>query len=106
MLQVYITDQDGVQHTLDAPEGHTLMEVIRDAGLDLPAICGGGCDCATCHVLLAPEWREKVGEPNDFELALIEDAPEFDPARSRLSCQIEITPDLDGLKGTLPQEFM
>lgn len=106
MPRVYITDQAGVEHTLDAPEGYTLMEVIRDADLELPAICGGCCDCATCHVRLAPEWRQKVGEPNDFELALIEDAPEYDPNHSRLSCQIEVTPDLDGLKATLPQEFM
>lgn len=106
MPKIFVTDQDGVEHELDAREDLTLMEVIRDAGMNLPAICGGGCDCATCHVLLAPEWRAKTGEPNEFELALVEEAPGYDPARSRLSCQIDITADLDGLKATLPEEFM
>jgi 2Fe-2S ferredoxin len=105
MAKIYITDQAGEEHILDAPESYTLMEVIRDADLGLPAICGGGCDCATCHILLEPEWREKVGPPGEFELALLEDAPDYDAARSRLSCQISVTPELDGLVAALPDEF-
>ena len=106
MTKLLITGQDGTEHVLDAPNGYTVMEVIRDADLGLPAICGGGCDCATCHILLTPEWREKVGGPNEFEEALVEDAPEYDPKRSRLSCQITVSDEIDGLEATLPQSWL
>ena len=106
MTKLLITGQDGTEHVLDAPNGYTVMEVIRDADLGLPAICGGGCDCATCHILLTPEWFEKVGGPNEFEEALVEEAPEYDPKRSRLSCQITVSAEIDGLKATLPQSWL
>lgn len=106
MTKIHITDQKGVTHDLEAPKGYTVMEVIRDADLGLPAICGGGCDCATCHILLTPEWREKVGDPDDFELALVEEAPDYDARRSRLSCQITVSDDIDGLTAKFPSDWL
>jgi 2Fe-2S ferredoxin len=78
-------------------ERGTLMEaaVANDIeGID--AVCGGNCSCATCHVRIAPEWREAVGPPNEEERDLL-DIQEGVDESSRLSCQIQLTSQLDGL---------
>lgn len=105
MTKIYITGQDGSEYVLDAPEGTTVMEVIRDGGLNLPSICGGGCDCATCHIIVSPEWFAKLEEAGEFEVALVEDAPGYEKGRSRLACQIDISDALDGFHAELPQDF-
>ncbi len=74
------------------------MEIIRDGGFDeLLALCGGSCSCATCHVVVDPEWFDKVGPANRDEDDLL-DSSDHRVATSRLSCQIDFTPALDGLK--------
>lgn len=103
MPKVEFRNSDGGSTTLDAPEGFSLMEVAVQNGVDgIDADCGGACTCATCHVYVADEWLEKLSPPQRAEADMLEFA--IDPApNSRLSCQITITPDLDGLTVTIPE---
>jgi len=78
-------------------DGGTLMEAAVDSGIEgIDADCGGVCSCGTCHVKVAREWMERVGPPNEIEQDLLDRLDGTD-GQSRLSCQIELTDDLDGL---------
>lgn len=80
------------------------MVNLRDnGGLDIASICGGMCSCATCHVYVDPDWMDKIGaqEPDEYELV---EFSEHYKENSRLSCQIEMSDDLDGIKVTLAPE--
>jgi 2Fe-2S ferredoxin len=80
------------------------MEAIRDAGIDeLQALCGGCCSCATCHVHTDPTDGDRLRPMSDDENDLL-DASESRDATSRLSCQIMITPELDGLNVRIAAE--
>ena len=104
-LLIHVTDRDKNSHTLEAEAGGSLMELLRDADLGVAAICGGQCACATCHCLLDPAGKQLVGEAGADELELLTSLEHFDAARSRLSCQMEVTEQLDGLKLTnAPEE--
>ena len=104
MTLIVATDRDGQVHELQAdPEG-TLMEVLRDQGLGVEAVCGGCCSCATCHVLVAEPWRASVGPAGDTESELLQISEFYDPAASRLSCQITTGPALEGLCVTVAPE--
>ena len=97
MPSIHVTDRAGQTTTVPAKAGHSVMEIIRDGGFDeLLALCGGSCSCATCHVHVAPDWIERVGPPNRDEADLL-DSSDHRTAASRLSCQIDFTPGLDGL---------
>lgn len=103
MAQITFTDHDGGERMVEAREGQTVMEVA--IANDVPGIeaeCGGGCSCATCHVYVDDAWREVVGGPTPMEEDMLDFAFDVRPS-SRLSCQIKITPALDGLKVTTPQ---
>ncbi len=78
------------------------MEVIRDWGLNIKAECGGAASCATCHVYVDEAWLEKLAEPSDDEEDLLYTAKGRQP-NSRLSCQILLNDELDGLKLTLAE---
>ncbi len=94
---------DGTEKTLDAEIGSTVMNTALDnlvPGID--ADCGGECSCATCHVLIKEEWMEKVGQPSDAEESMLDLNPDR-ATNSRLSCQIEVTEELDGLVVNLPE---
>jgi 2Fe-2S ferredoxin len=65
------------------------------------AICGGLCSCATCHVLVEPEWLSKLPAPQGDEKELLVELQHYDPARSRLSCQVEFNEALDGIQLTV-----
>jgi len=96
-LTIVVTDQTGAEHHLPAEEGWRAMEVIRDWGLDIKAECGGAAACATCHVHVDAAWAAKLPPPSDEEIGRLDDA--FDvTAASRLSCQILLTPAMDGLR--------
>ncbi|AKR56224.1 Ferredoxin, 2Fe-2S [Devosia sp. H5989] len=99
-MKIHVTDQAGVEHELEGLEGWRVMEVIRDWGLNIKAECGGACSCATCHVYVAPEWFDKVGTRSDDEEDLLDTVGDVKPT-SRLSCQILMSDELDGLKVTL-----
>jgi 2Fe-2S ferredoxin len=99
-MKILVTDGHGVEHEVEATDGWTVMEMIRDAGLPIKAECGGSCVCATCHVLVDPEWVEKLSPKGEEEIDMLDLALEvFD--NSRLSCQIEFDASMDGLKVTL-----
>ncbi len=76
----------------------TLMETATEHEVDgIEAACGGVCACATCHVKVDPAWVKKLPEMQDDEKDMLELEDDADEVRSRLSCQVEITDDLDGL---------
>jgi len=100
---VTVIDRDGVEHRLEADLGLKLMLVIRAAGLPIKAECGGNCICSTCHVYVDPAWAERLPGLSDDEIGTLEAAIDVRPT-SRLSCQIIVTADLDGLRVTLAPE--
>ncbi len=103
MAQIFVTDRNGVEHTLEAKEGWRVMEIIRDAGLPIEAACGGSCACATCHVYVDPEWFAKLPNQQEEEEDMLDLAIE-PQENSRLSCQLKFDAALDGLKVTLAPE--
>jgi 2Fe-2S ferredoxin len=102
MPKVAFVQPDGVRRDLTAAFGVSLMEVARQHGvLGVVAACGGACACATCHVYVDPHWLGKLDPPEDMELGMLETAWERRD-NSRLSCQIPMTAELDGLTVTVP----
>lgn len=99
-MNITVIDQNGESHRLAASAGSKVMEVIRDAGLSIAAQCGGCCSCATCHVYVGEAWRGLLPPRGEDEEAMLELAMDVQP-NSRLSCQIEIADNLDGLEVTL-----
>ena len=95
-MHINVIDRKGRLHRLEALEGFRVMEIIRDWDLDIRAECGGACACATCHVYVEPEWAARLPEPRDEEIDRLDEAFAVDE-RSRLSCQIIMTEELDGL---------
>lgn len=103
-MRVTFRSPDGGERVVNALGGLTLMEAAVQAGIDeIEAQCGGGMSCATCHVYVPEEWRSRTGEASEMEAELLEGA-DFRTAGSRLSCQITLTEDLDGLVVYLPGE--
>lgn len=97
MPEVSVKRIDGSEHSISVKPGSTLMEAIRDSGFDeLQALCGGSCACATCHVLVNPEWLSRLPAMSEHEDALL-DSSDHRRANSRLSCQIMITEDIGGI---------
>ena len=104
MAKLIVVTRDGTEHEIEGDTSLTVMENIRDAGFDeLLALCGGCCSCATCHVHVDEAWTAKVGGPGDDEADLL-DSSDFRQENSRLSCQIQFSDDLDGLKVTIAPE--
>ncbi len=102
-LHIICTDRDGVAHTIPALAGWRVMEIIRDNGLAIKAECGGALECATCHVYVADAWWDRLVPKSDEEDEKLDEA--FLVKRhSRLSCQILMRDDLDGLEVTLAPE--
>ena len=104
MPKLIVTTRSGETREVEAAAGLTVMEAIRDNGFDeLLALCGGCCSCATCHVHVDPDWSERVGPPNRDEDDLL-DTSDHRVGTSRLSCQIEFRPELDGLRVQIAPE--
>ena len=101
MITLYFVENDGTTHDVFARTGGSLMEVaVRNGMPGILAECGGSCACATCHVVIPAEWRERVGPANGMEEQLLELVDE--QPGSRLSCQVKLRQDLDGLVIQLP----
>jgi 2Fe-2S ferredoxin len=104
LATIFATDRDGTRHEIDAPDRSTLMEILRQAGMSIEALCGGSCQCATCHVFIEEPWLDKLKPQTDFELATLEgEGSEIRP-NSRLSCQIKWQAELDGIVLTVAPE--
>lgn len=101
---VTYVEADGAEHAVDVPAGENVMRGAVNNGVEgIVGECGGGLACATCHCYVDEAWAGKVGGPSsDDERDMLESAAAEVRPTSRLSCQIEITPDLDGLVVRLP----
>lgn len=101
MAKIYATDLSGKVHEIDGEVGLSVMENLRDNGVDdIAAICGGCCSCATCHVYVDKDWLAKLPEQEPDEYDLVSETDAYQSS-SRLSCQIEFSEDLDGLTVTV-----
>lgn len=104
MLNLIVTTREGDTRTLPAAPGLSVMEVIRDGGVDeLLALCGGSLSCATCHVIVDPAQVAQLPDITEDEEDLLE-ALDCRTPTSRLSCQIPFDPTLDGLRVTVAPE--
>ena len=102
MTSITYTDSKGTARTVNAEDGSTVMETaIRNKIPEIVAECGGACACATCHVYVDEAFVGKVGKASGMEEDMLDFAYEVKP-NSRLSCQIKVTPALEGLSVTTP----
>ena len=104
MAKLVVTDRKEQAVEVEAQTGISIMENIRDLDNSVDAICGGLCSCATCHVFVDPAWVDKLPPRSGEEAVLLGDLSTFDENRSRLSCQLTMTEDIDGLKLIVGQE--
>ena len=103
MVQVVYVDVNGTRREIDAPAGYTVMEAAVEN--NIPGIerdCGGACACATCHVHVAPEWLAKLPPMSELEQGMLDFAFGVDE-RSRLSCQLKLSPEIDGIVVHTPE---
>jgi 2Fe-2S ferredoxin len=103
MPRITFIQPDGAEQVVEGDVGMTVMETAKKHAVDgIEAESGGACACATCHVYVDEAWREKVGGPSEMEEDMLDFAFDVRPA-SRLSCQIKVTEDLDGLVLRIPE---
>jgi len=103
MAKIIYIDHDGTERPIDVKTGLTVMEgAVKHNIPGIDADCGGACACATCHVYVDPEWLDKVGTASAMEESMLDFAEGVEP-NSRLSCQIKVTDELDGLRVTTPE---
>ena len=103
MAKITYIEHDGTEHVVEVKNGLSVMEgAIRNNVPGIDADCGGACACATCHVYVDEAFTEKVGKPSAMEQSML-DFAENVKETSRLSCQIKVRDDLDGLKVTTPE---
>ncbi len=104
MPQLIVIDRSGEEKAVEATAGLSVMEAIRDNGFDeLLALCGGCCSCATSHIHVDPAFQEKLPAMSEDEDDLLESS-DHRSEQSRLSCQVTMSDDLDGLKVTIAPE--
>jgi 2Fe-2S ferredoxin len=102
MPTVIFINADGTQQDVEANAGSTVMQAAVDNGIDaILAECGGACSCATCHCYVDPAWTAVTGEADDVEKSMLDCVVE-PKENSRLSCQITLTDDMDGIVIHLP----
>lgn len=103
-IDIKVIDRNGESHTVPWEPDQSLMEALRDNDLPVLASCGGTASCATCHIFLEEDAFSSLGERTEDELELLEEAEGYRPCGSRLSCQINHDPALEGLAVTLAPE--
>ncbi|MEL7299083.1 MAG: 2Fe-2S iron-sulfur cluster-binding protein [Pseudomonadota bacterium] len=104
MAKITFVAHDGATHHVEASAGETLMEAARNNNVPgIEADCGGACACATCHAYISESWAEKMPAMDPLEEDMLDFAQAQIPGRSRLSCQIKITDEMDGLVVDLPE---
>ena len=102
-MKIRVTDRGGTNHEVDGQEGLKLMEVLRELDYGVEAVCGGMCSCATCHVYVDAGWIDRLTPREDEEDDLL-DSLEGRRTNSRLSCQVELSDEHDGLAVTIAPE--
>jgi 2Fe-2S ferredoxin len=103
MPKIKYVEWNGKEHVVDVPVGWSVMEgAVKNMIPGIDADCGGACACATCHVYVDPAWAGITGEKADMEQTMLDFANDVE-ANSRLSCQIKVTPELDGLIVKMPK---
>jgi ferredoxin len=102
MSSFIVTDRAGVTHTLEGVEGWRVMELLRDYKVGVEGLCGGACDCGTCHVIISSEQASSLPEAREEELDMLDSLPFIYPT-SRLSCQLIWDDSMDGLTLTLAE---
>ena len=104
MVTIHVRTRDGTPHEIQGQEGLSVMETIRENGFDeLLALCGGCCSCATCHVHVDAGFVDKLPKMSEDENDLL-DSSDHRNERSRLSCQIPLSADLEGLSVQIAPE--
>ncbi len=101
MARMTVVDRDGKEHQIEAHTGLKIMEVLRELDYGVAAICGGLCSCATCHIYVDEQWMARLPKRQSYELELLNELPDFREATSRLSCQVDFTEALPGIKVTV-----
>ena len=103
MAKITYVEHDGSTHLVEVRNGYSVMEgAVNNQVPGIDADCGGSCACATCHVYVDPAWLDKVGKRSPEEQSMLDFADNVE-ANSRLSCQIEVSPALDGLIVRMPK---
>ena len=103
MPRLIFVNSEGTEKSVEAENGLSVMEIARDNDLDIEGTCGGSISCCTCHVIIDKDLFSIVGGPNPDEEDMLDLAVGLQPT-SRLSCQIEVSNELDGLRMTIPEE--
>jgi 2Fe-2S ferredoxin len=101
MAKIHVTDREGRKLDVEAKDGLTLMEPLRDVADGIEALCGGMCSCSTCHIFVEPQWAAKLPPAKDDELELLEGTECYRKGESRLACQVRVSPALEGLVLTI-----
>ena len=104
MPRITYIEHNGTQHSVDVAAGLTVMEgAVNNNIPGIDADCGGACACSTCHVYIDPAWVGKLPHREDMEEDMLDFA--YEPnERSRLTCQVKVTPELDGLVVRMPEK--
>jgi 2Fe-2S ferredoxin len=98
MAELIVVDRDGIERRIEGRPGVSIMETLREVEWGVAAICGGMCSCATCHMFVDEVWQGRLPAPQPDEKELLQELAGYDPARSRLSCQVTFEETLDGLR--------
>jgi ferredoxin, 2Fe-2S len=101
MARMVVVDRDGKEHEIEARAGLKIMEILRELDYGVAAICGGLCSCATCHIYVDPAWAARLPKPQSDEMELLRELSDYKEPVSRLSCQLEFTEQLSGIKVTI-----
>ena len=104
MPKITFVLKDGTEKEVEAPEGISLLEAAHQNDIDLEGACEGSLACSTCHVVVAEDWFDNLEEPTEDEEDMLDLAFGLTHT-SRLGCQIAMSPELDGLKLTVPEDF-
>ena len=103
MAKITYIEHDGASHVIDVKPGRAVMEgAVKNNVPGIDADCGGACACATCHVYVDDAWLSKTGEKSAMEESMLDFAENVEP-NSRLSCQIKVSDELEGLKVSMPE---
>ena len=97
MAELVIVDRQGKEHRVAGRVGVSVMETLRELDYGVPAICGGMCSCATCHVWVDEAWIDRLASRQGDEIEILRELASFKPT-SRLSCQVPFTEALSGLR--------